>query len=264
MNKVKFGLKNVHWAKATIASDGTATYGATHPYPGAVNLSLDPEGELAKFFADNIVYHQTNTNAGYSGDFESAIIHDDFREEIMGEVRDANGALIEVSDAPVVPFALMFQFEGDEKATRQVLYNVTASRPSIAGATTEDTTEPQTETLSLSVASVKNAALDKDTVKAKLYYGQTGYDTFFDSVYQAAGTSFVAYPGTVSIAPGGVAVVDYSGTSSTVTASADNSDITVDVYAGRAVITLDSDATEGGTVTFTAGLSTATVDVVLA
>lgn len=186
-NKVKYGLKNVHYAVATIATNGTATYGSPVAWPGAVNLSLDPEGDTNKFYADNIAYAQFATNAGYSGDFESALVPDSFKIACLGYATDSKGVLYEDAGAAVTPFALMFQFEGDQEGTRHVMYNCVATRPSVSGATKEDTTEPQTETCSIECASIYNAALAKDIVKASAAYSTTTTDpyyTWFDSVYQ--------------------------------------------------------------------------------
>jgi phi13 family phage major tail protein len=187
-NKVKYGLSNVYYAKATIdPSTGAATYDTPVAIKGAVNLSLDPQGELSPFYADNIKYYIVSNNSGYEGDLEIALIPDSFKKDILGEIEDDNGILAEVTDAPTQPFALLFQFEGDDSSTRHVMYNCTASRPTIAGATKEDSTEVQTETLNLSCASVFNASLNANVVKGKcLNSGASAatYATWNTAVYQ--------------------------------------------------------------------------------
>ena len=101
-NKVKFGLKNCHYAKATLDPDTNAvTFGTPVAIPGAVNLSLDPEGDTEPFYADDMVYYTTVANNGYSGDLEIALIPDSFRKDILKETEDSNGVLVE--DSTVEP-----------------------------------------------------------------------------------------------------------------------------------------------------------------
>ena len=100
MPKIKYGLKNCYYAKATISTtDGSATYGTPKPWKGAVNLSMDREGDQEIFYADNIAYYVSANNGGYTGSFESALIPDDFRTDILGETADTNGVLIETVNA---------------------------------------------------------------------------------------------------------------------------------------------------------------------
>lgn len=185
-NKIKYGLKNVYYAVATIADNGTATYGTPVAFPGAVSLSVDAQGDNPIFYADNVAYWTGNGNNGYSGTLEMAYITDEFREDILNEYEATTGVMVEKLNAPIVHFALLYQFEGDDKATRHVLYNCTASRPTIAGNTKAESIEPATETINIDAKSIYNAAMSADIVKAKAVEGSTPYSTWTTAVYQPA------------------------------------------------------------------------------
>lgn len=190
-NKVKYGLKNVYYAKATVdVATNTATYDTPVRWPGAVELSLDAEGETTRFRADNVDYWVGVSNNGYSGDFESALIPDSFKTDILGYITDGNGILVEDAGAPTQPFALLFQFEGDANATRHVLYNCAATRPSVTGSTTDEEIEPQTETLELNAVAIHNATLDKDIIKSSAKVGDSAYSTWFSAVYQPVASPY--------------------------------------------------------------------------
>lgn len=208
-NKVKYGLKGVHYAVAHIDEvTNTATYDTPKPWPGAVNLTQDAQGDTTKFRADNIDYWVGTANNGYQGDLECALIPDDFKVDVFGEIEDSAGVFVEDAGAKTVHFALLFQFEGDVNAVRHALYNCTATRPSVSGSTTGETIEPQTETVTITAVQIHNADLDKDLVKGRVKEDEAPYATWYDAVYQptAAATYY-----TVSFdTDGGTAIPDQS------------------------------------------------------
>lgn len=184
MAKIKFGLKNVHYAVATIAADGTATYETPVAIPGAVSLSMDPQGDSNIFHADNIAYYTSISNSGYEGDLEMALFTDEFKKDVLGYIKDSKHMLIEDVNAPVVHFALMFQIENDVNATRVCLFNCTAQRPGVGSSTKEESVEPETESATITATSIHVAALDKDIAKATTTEAtaSTDYASFFESV----------------------------------------------------------------------------------
>lgn len=180
-NKVKFNLCNVHYAPITVAEDGSITFETPVPIPGAVSISLDPTGEPESFYADGIEYYVINNNQGYDGDLEVAMIPEGFRTVILKEEADNNQVLVENANSETGSFALLFEFDGDIRKIRHVLYNCSASRPSIASKTNEENKEVQTETLS-----VKARPMANGYVKAKTGDSTTAevYNAWYQSVYQ--------------------------------------------------------------------------------
>lgn len=182
--KVKFNIKNVHYAvKNTTGEPAGTTYATPVAIPGAVSISLEQQGELTPFYADGVKYYTSASNGGYEGDLEVALIPDSFRKDVLGEVEDENGVLFEDANAQTVEFALGFQVDGDKNPTLFWFYNCTATRPSVDATTTEDTKEPNTDTLTISCG-----AADDGTVRAKTT--DTSYETvkstWFTKVYEKA------------------------------------------------------------------------------
>ena len=185
-NKVKYGLKNCHYAKATFDEDGGVTYDTPVRIPGAVSLSLDANGEIEPFYADNIAYYVVNNNSGYEGDLEIALIPESFLTDIMHEELDGNGVLAENANAELEHFAFLFEFDGDIRKIRHVLYNCSASRPTIESKTNEEDKEVQTETLT-----IKARPMADGYVKAKTGDSttETVYNNWYKSVYLPAAST---------------------------------------------------------------------------
>lgn len=175
-NKVRFNLKNVHVGTLTFENN-VPTFGVPKPYPGAVHLTMNPEGESTPFFADGVAYYNSTSNNGYAGDLEMAYLYDWFEKEYLGSKQSKEGMIVEMADVDPVPFYLMFQFDGDANATKHIFFNVQANRPTLEGQTNENSKTPMTTTIPITAV-----PLDTEKgpiVKAKCPPLASNYDTFF-------------------------------------------------------------------------------------
>lgn len=100
---------------------------------------------------------------------------------VMHETEDANGVIVENKDVEPEHFALLFEFSGDQRKIRHCMYYCSATRPSVTGSTKEDSTEVQTETLSITAS-----PLPSGIVKVKTGTNTTSavYDAWYSSVYE--------------------------------------------------------------------------------
>lgn len=158
--------------------------------PGAVSLTAEPEGETTPFYADNIQYYVAVSNNGYTGDLEIAMTPQEFLTTILGQTVDTNGAVFESSDDTNARFALMGEIEGDAKKRRFVYYDCTATRPSAEMNTIEDTKEPQTDTISITMTPRSSDHVIKAVIEPS-ETNQDIYDEFFNEVYEKDATASV-------------------------------------------------------------------------
>ena len=196
-NKVKFNICNVHYALITVDEDGEVTFGTPVAMPGAVSLSLEPNGEPSNFYADGYAYYTISNNMGYEGDLELAMVPESFRTDVLKESLDDNSVLVESANVETANFALLFEFDGDVKKIRHVLYNCSAARPNIESATNEEEIEVQTETLAITAAPLANGY-----VKART--GDSTTDTVYTGWYTSVYMPTVTDPETSGVQQSGL------------------------------------------------------------
>lgn len=184
-NKVIFGLKNVHYSVITENTNGTFTYGVPVHVEGMTSLELSTKGSQEDFYADDVLYYTTVTNQGYEAKLSVANISRQFRIDVLGETLDAtDSVLTENSFNRTNQISLMFEFDGDQKATRHCLYNVTVSRPGWSSETKADKVSPKTQELSMTAAPRPYDGIVKRSTTSDT--PDTIYDAWYTAVYDPA------------------------------------------------------------------------------
>ena len=176
-NKIQYGFRNLYYSVITKSAD-EVTYASPKAWKGAKSITLDAQGETQTYYADDVAYFTSSTNNGYSGTLEMSYLPDDVLKDIFGHVETSDGMLAE--DANVLPkeVALIFEFQGDDKATRHILYDVVFGRAGTTGNTKEDAINPDTQSLNITVVPVTDEEGHAWT-KAKATSTSTNYATIF-------------------------------------------------------------------------------------
>lgn len=184
-NKVKYGLKNVYYAPIIIGEDNSITYGTPVHIPGAVSLTLDIQSEEVKFDADDVSYYVSYTSTGYKGTLEMALLPDKFRQDIFGDVEDeTDHVMVEYSNVDPKPFALLYEINGDQKATRRLLNYCTVSRPGENATTSGNSRTPQTESMSLTAAPLADG---RTRARTTVNTPDTVFNNWFKQVWEPSG-----------------------------------------------------------------------------
>lgn len=146
-DKVKFGISDMHYAVITDSG-----YGTVKEHPGAVNLTLQAEGEKFNYPADNNNdFYKVYDNNGYTGSIEVARLRDEFRVDVLREQLDSVAkTLLEKADGQeAVHFAFGCKINGPKYPTYIWFYNCTAERPGLSANTTGETAEPDSDTVNI-------------------------------------------------------------------------------------------------------------------
>ena len=176
-NIVSFGLRNVHYAKATQADDGTWSFASPVALPGAQEFNSDVIGGSTTVRADDIVVAQLNQNGGRTLTLKVTELTDEFKIDILGYKKTAEGNLVEITNAPVVTFALGAEFQGDVKARRVWYYLCNVTPINEATKTKSESIEANAITLNITVRPI---AIDEEnyTTHAIASKGDSNYNSF--------------------------------------------------------------------------------------
>ena len=173
-NKVEFGISNLHVGTYT-ESNGTVTLGTPYHQKGAVSFSPEESSEQNNFYADNIVYWSGYSGGSIEGDLEVAMFDDEFKTQFLGYRTLTDGGLANVKNATKPNVYIAFQVEGDAESRRVILYNCALGAIKREYNTIEESKEPATETIAVTVAG------DNKTGISMVSYNQatSGYSTLF-------------------------------------------------------------------------------------
>ena len=175
-NKVEFGISNLYVGTYTVGTTGSVTMGTPYHQAGAISFSPEEQSESNNFYADNVIYWSGYSGGTFEGDLEVAKFDDTFKTQFLGYIQKASdGGLAVVKNATKPKVYIAFQVEGDAESRRIIMYNCSLGGITREYATEEESIEPATETIAVTVAG------DDKTGISMVSYNQatSGYSTLF-------------------------------------------------------------------------------------
>ena len=150
-NKVEFGLSNLYIGTYTVAAGGTVTLGTPYHQAGAVSMTLDAESDSNDFYADNVKYWSGFSDNGFTGSIEVAKFDTEFKTSFLGYQTLTDGGVAQIKGATKPSVYVCWQAEGDVEARRCIMYGVSLGAIAREFSTIEESKEPVTETIDITV-----------------------------------------------------------------------------------------------------------------
>lgn len=167
---------------------------------GAQQMNLAQQTATQSVAADDDPDFYTMTqNNGYDGTVQVTVLPPEFETQIL---KNTNG--IENSETKTAEFAMMVEFDGDQKRGRHIFWHcVLTKRPDITGTTKDNNLTVDSDTINIKAVKRK----DGGDVKAKVYENWAVYNTMFTAVPapadvidpDATSTVFITGPNTVEV-----------------------------------------------------------------
>ena len=176
-NKVLFGFSDLYIGTYGVGDDGTVTMGAPYHQAGAVGFSPSADSNNNVFYADNMEYYTSISVGAIEGDLEVAMFDDAFKTQFLGYAELSDGGLAQVKNATKPNVYIAFEVQGDAEKRRVIFYNGSLGDISREYATTEDSIEPQTESIGVSFAGDNKTGVRMATYKPT----DAGYANLFTS-----------------------------------------------------------------------------------
>lgn len=176
-NKVEFGISNLHVGTYEDDGEGNITLGEPYHQKGAISFSPEEQSEATNFYADNINYWSGYSGGTFEGDLEVAKYDDAFKVAFLAYKRLTNGGLANVKGVTKPKVYIAFQVEGDAESRRVIMYNCSFGAITREFSTIEDTKEPATETLAVTVTGDNTTGVSM----ASFLPDDAGYDSLFTS-----------------------------------------------------------------------------------